>query len=75
VLPKFSYQSVDLTKFWSATYTLIHSFLVKQSHTKVAQALQKAVKDIGVLKDDIDAQGPQLNDIIRLWKASQNFPA
>jgi hypothetical protein len=36
----------------------------------VALALKKAVKDIVVLKDDVEVEGPQLDDIIKQWKAS-----
>jgi hypothetical protein len=52
-----------------ATYTLIHAFLVKRSHTKVALVLKKAVKDVVILKDDIDIEGPQLDEIVKQWKA------
>lgn len=53
-----------------ATYTLIHSFLTKHSHVKAAQAVKKAAKDVVVLKDDIETNGPQLDQIIKEWKAS-----
>lgn len=51
-----------------ATYTLIHAFLTKRLHTKVALALKKAVKDIVILKDDVGVEGPQLDEIVRQWK-------
>ena len=51
-----------------ATYALIHSFLLKKSHTKVAQALKKAAKDIVILKDDVTLDGTELEDIILEWK-------
>lgn len=51
-----------------ATYTLIHAFLNKRSHTKAAQALRKAAADVVVLKDDITPEGPQLDEIIQQWK-------
>ena len=54
--------------FLLATYTLIHAFLTKRLHTKVALALKKAVKDIVILKDDVGVEGPQLDEIVRQWK-------
>ncbi|KIM79595.1 hypothetical protein PILCRDRAFT_549464 [Piloderma croceum F 1598] len=53
----------------AATYTLIHAFLTKRSHTKVALALKKAARDVVILKDDVDVDGPQLDEIIKQWKA------
>ena len=35
----------------TATYTLIYSFLKKRKHTKAAEALKKAAKDVVVLED------------------------
>lgn len=55
----------------TATYTLIHSFLTKQSHVKAAAALKKAVKDVVILKDEIETEGPQLDEIINEWKKAQ----
>jgi hypothetical protein len=52
-----------------ATYTLIHAFLTKRSHTKVALALKKAARDVVVLKDDVDVDGPHLDEIVKQWKA------
>lgn len=52
----------------SAIYTLIHAFLTKNSHTKAAQAVKKAAKEVVILKDDIDIEGPQLDEIILQWK-------
>lgn len=51
-----------------ATYTLIHAFLSKREHTKAAQALKKAVKDIVTLEEDATVDGPQLDEIIQQWK-------
>jgi hypothetical protein len=53
---------------FTAIYTLIHAFLSKNSHAKAAQAVKKAAKDIVILKDDIDIEGPQLDEIIAQWK-------
>jgi hypothetical protein len=52
-----------------AIYTLIHAFLTKQSHTKAALAVKKAAKEVVILKDDIDIEGPQLDEIITQWKS------
>ncbi|KDR73560.1 hypothetical protein GALMADRAFT_228004 [Galerina marginata CBS 339.88] len=54
----------------ATTYTLIHAFLLKNSHTKAAQAVKKAAKEVVVLKDDIELEGPQLDEIIKDWKAA-----
>ena len=51
-----------------AIYTLIHAFLSKHSHTKAAQAVRKAAKEIVILKEDIDIEGTQLDEIIAQWK-------
>lgn len=56
--------------FFTATYTLIHAFLTKQSHIKAAQAVKKAAKEVVILKDDVELEGPQLDEIIRDWKAA-----
>ncbi|KAF8809114.1 hypothetical protein BYT27DRAFT_7136775 [Phlegmacium glaucopus] len=53
----------------ASTYTLIHAFLTKHSHTKAAQAVKKAAKEVVILKDDIDIEGPQLDEIICQWKS------
>ena len=53
---------------FSAIYSLIHAFLSKHSHTKAAQAVKKAAREIVILKDDIDLEGPQLDEIIAQWK-------
>ncbi|KAG5722147.1 Nucleolar and coiled-body phosphoprotein 1 [Termitomyces sp. T112] len=55
----------------ATTYTLIHSFLRKHSHTKAALAVKKAAKDIVVLKDDIEIEGPCLDTILMEWKTAQ----
>lgn len=52
-----------------ATYTLIHAFLTKRSHTKAAEALKKAAKEFVILKDDITPEGPQIEEIITEWKS------
>ena len=54
--------------FLQGTYTLIHSFLLKQSHLQVARALKKAAKDVVILKDDIDPEGPPLDVILQEWR-------
>ena len=41
---------------------------MKQEHKKAADALKKAVKDIVVLKDGMEAEGPSLDAIIKEWK-------
>ncbi|KAH7914009.1 hypothetical protein BJ138DRAFT_503853 [Hygrophoropsis aurantiaca] len=56
----------------AATYTLVYTFLKNRSHTKAADALKKAAKDVVILKDDIDSSSPPLNDIIEEWKAFKN---
>ena len=53
----------------AAIYTLIHAFLSKHSHRKAAQAVKKAAKEIVILKDDIDIEGPHLDEIIAQWKS------
>jgi hypothetical protein len=66
------YQSNFLLKFtimpFAAIYTLIHAFLTKNSHTKAAQAVKKAAKEVVILQDEIDIEGPQLDEIIAQWK-------
>jgi hypothetical protein len=59
----------DLTFMpFAAIYTLIHAFLSKHSHTKAAKAVKKAAKEVVILKDGIDIEGPQLDEIIAQWK-------
>ena len=53
---------------FTATYTLIHAFLTKHSHTKAAQAVKKAAKEVVILKDGVEIEGPQLDEIIVEWK-------
>jgi len=48
---------------------LIHAFLTKQLHTKAAQAVKRAAKEVVILKDGIELEGPQLNEIIKQWKS------
>ena len=48
---------------------MIHAFLTKQLHTKAAQAVKRAAKEVVVLKDDIELEGPQLDEIIKQWKS------
>jgi cell division protein YceG involved in septum cleavage len=45
--------------------------LTKQSHTKAAEALKKAAKDVVVIKDGIVPEGPTLEEIVKQWKAAQ----
>ncbi|KAG7092929.1 hypothetical protein E1B28_009234 [Marasmius oreades] len=52
----------------ATTYTLIHAFLTKHSHSKAADALKKAARGVVVLKDGIETEGPQLDEIIQQWK-------
>ncbi|TBU65470.1 hypothetical protein BD310DRAFT_864148, partial [Dichomitus squalens] len=52
----------------ASTYTYIYTFLVKQEHNKAAYALKKAVKDVVVLKDGVNPEGPSLERIIKEWK-------
>ncbi|PSR77639.1 hypothetical protein PHLCEN_2v7829 [Hermanssonia centrifuga] len=52
----------------AATYTLIYSFLTKHSHTKAAEALKKSAKDVVVLKDNMEVDGPSLDRIVKEWK-------
>jgi hypothetical protein len=60
--------AIEIDYWLAATYTLIHSFLTRRAHSKAAQALKKAAKEFVILKDDIDVDGPQLDDIIQQWK-------
>ncbi len=53
---------------YAATYTYIYAFLVKQEQRKAAEALKRAVKDVVVLKDGVEAEGPSLERIIKEWK-------
>jgi len=52
----------------AATYTLIHAFLLENSHEKVAKALKKAAKDVVILRDEAPTDSPPLNEIIAQWK-------
>lgn len=52
-----------------ATYTLIYSFLKKQSHSKAAEAVKNAAKEFVVLKDSIKVDGPSLDEVVKTWKA------
>ncbi|KAF9246377.1 SRP40, C-terminal domain-containing protein [Melanogaster broomeanus] len=61
-----------LTTSSTATYTLVYHFLKKQSQRKAAEAVKKAAKDFVVLRDDIEQEGPQLEDIVKQWKAKQS---
>jgi len=56
-------------------YTLIYTFLVQNSLTKTAQALKKEVKDVVVLKDGVNPEGPSLNKILHYWKTHQRKQA
>ncbi|KAI9065386.1 hypothetical protein FKP32DRAFT_489121 [Trametes sanguinea] len=52
----------------AATYTYIYAFLLKREHSKAAEALKKAVKDVVVLKEGVGSDGPSLDAIIKEWK-------
>lgn len=52
----------------AATYTLIYSFLKKNSHAKAADAIRKAAKDVVALEGDMDVDGPSLDEIIKQWQ-------
>ncbi len=41
---------------------------MKQEHRKAAEALKKAVKDVVVLKEGAEAEGPSLDVILKEWK-------
>lgn len=56
----------------TATYTLIYRFLKQQSQHKAAEAVKKAAKATVVLRDDIEQEGPPLEDIIKEWKTKEN---
>ena len=53
---------------FSATYALIYSFLTKQAHTKAAEAVKKAAKDIVVLTDGTSKEDTSLDEIVSKWK-------
>lgn len=53
------------------TYSLIYAFLRKQAHTKAADAVKKAARNIIVLKDDLQLEGPHLDEIVKQWKELQ----
>ncbi|KAI6127731.1 SRP40, C-terminal domain-containing protein [Pisolithus croceorrhizus] len=53
------------------TYTLIYRFLKKQSHVKAAKAVKKAAKGVVVLRDDVELDGPQLDEIVSEWEAQR----
>lgn len=66
---KHSTRMLDCSyRYHTATYTLVHAFLTKRSHTKVAVALRKTIKNELVLKEGIEIEGPQLDEIIKQWK-------
>lgn len=52
----------------ASTYFHIYRFLKSRSLDTAAKALKKAVKDVVVLRDDVPAEEPLLNDIIVEWK-------
>ena len=56
----------------TATYTLIYSFLKTQAHTKAADAVKKAAKDVVELKDDMEVDGASLKEVVKSWKATQS---
>ncbi|KAI0345269.1 hypothetical protein BDW22DRAFT_1015526 [Trametopsis cervina] len=53
----------------ATTYALIYSFLNKQAHTKAAEAVKKAAKDVIVLKEGTGPDATSLDEIVRKWKA------
>ncbi|KAJ8583743.1 hypothetical protein M405DRAFT_828055 [Rhizopogon salebrosus TDB-379] len=55
----------------AVTYSLIYAFLKKQAQTKAADAVKKAARNIIVLKDDLQLEGPQLDEIVKQWKELQ----
>ncbi|KAI0950109.1 hypothetical protein AcW1_006073 [Taiwanofungus camphoratus] len=56
-------------------YTLIYSFLVKRSHTKAAEVVKKAARDIVVLKSDASLLDTSLDEVVKQWKALTEKPA
>ncbi|KAG1778513.1 hypothetical protein EV702DRAFT_156883 [Suillus placidus] len=54
----------------AVTYSLIYAFLKQQSQTKAADAVKKAARNIIVLKDDLQLEGPPLDEIVKQWKES-----
>lgn len=56
----------------TATYTLIYRFLKQQSQNKAAEEVKKAAKAFIILRDDIEQEGPSLEDIIKEWRAKEN---
>jgi len=50
---------------------LIYAFLKKQAQTKAADAVKKAARNLIVLKDDFQLEGPHLDEIVQQWKQSQ----
>lgn len=63
-----SLHSRVLRQLYAATYTYVYAFLVKQGQKKAAEALKKAAKDVVVLKDGVEAEGPSLERIVKEWK-------
>lgn len=55
----------------AVTYSLIYAFLKKQSQTKAADAVKKAARNVIILKDDLQLEGPHLDEIVKQWKESQ----
>jgi hypothetical protein len=53
----------------SATYKLIHAFLVKRGHSKAALSVKKAAKGILDVLDNSLMEGPYLEDIVRQWQS------
>ncbi|KAI0075263.1 hypothetical protein K474DRAFT_1434484 [Panus rudis PR-1116 ss-1] len=51
----------------ATTYSLIYTFLTKREHTKAAEALKKAAKDVAKL-DDASSDLPPLDQVVREWK-------
>ncbi|KAL6298440.1 hypothetical protein BKA93DRAFT_67776 [Sparassis latifolia] len=60
--------SVTVDGSLASIYGLVYSFLAKHSHTKAAEAVKKAARDVVVLKADVAPAGPFLEDIVKQWK-------
>ncbi|KZS90040.1 hypothetical protein SISNIDRAFT_458377 [Sistotremastrum niveocremeum HHB9708] len=56
----------------ATTYTLIYSFLLAQSHTKAAETVKKAAKNVVILKAGLEANMPSLDKIVDAWQSQQS---
>ena len=50
------------------TYTLIHAFLRGNSHTKAADAVKKAAKDIPGFRESIADSEQTIDSIVKQWR-------